>query len=70
MEILRTFVCPGRWDDKTKQTVEMHGGWWNTKTSDKCPKCGKDAITREDANCSIRYHFDRTTMSEHEERQS
>jgi hypothetical protein len=68
METLRTFVCPGKRDPKTNEVRQQHGGWWNTKTSDKCPRCGQDALRRADEDVSIRHHFEKTTMSEHEER--
>ena len=45
METLRTFVCPGKRDPKTNVVRQQHGGWWNTKTSDKCPRCGQDLAT-------------------------
>jgi len=48
MERIRTFVCPGRWDEKTKQIKEMHGGWQNTTETDKCKRCGQDALHRAD----------------------
>lgn len=67
-QIMRTFVCPGRWDEKTKQTVEMHGGWWNTKETDKCPTCGKEALTREDANVTVAYQWKPLTWTEYEEK--
>lgn len=54
MEILKTYVCPGRYDEKLKQNVEFHGGWWSIDPKrNHCSVCGKEAITREDHNVKV-----------------
>jgi hypothetical protein len=50
MEIIRTFVCPGEYDSKTKQIINMHGGWQSTKETAHCKRCGKEAVCRPEEN--------------------